>query len=58
MLEKLERVPVVETEWAMRVYAESFLLCPGEWCDFVSSSVLEFIEPVTESVKEQLRRWN
>jgi len=58
MLEKFEGVPIVENDWAMRVYADSFLLCPEQWRDFISSRVLEFIEPMTESDKEQLRRWD
>lgn len=58
MLEKTEDIPVVETDWTMRVYTDSFLLCPEEWREFISTRVLQFIDPMTESDKEQLRGWD
>ena len=58
MLQKVKGIPRVETDWTMRVYTDSFLLCPEEWRDYVSTRVLKFIEPMTESDKHQLRKWD
>ncbi len=58
MLEKAQGIPAIESDWTMRVYADSFLLCPEEWRDYVSERVLKFIQPMTELDKEQLRKWD
>ena len=58
MIEKIAGVPIIETDWTMRVYSDSFLLCPENWREYVSTRVLQYIDPMTESDKEQLRKWD
>ena len=58
VLQKASGVPVIESDWTMRVYTESFLLCPEKWRDYVAKRVLQFLEPMTEGDKEQLRSWD
>ena len=58
MLEKATGVPLIESDWTMRVYSDSFLLCPEKWRDYVANRVLQFIEPMTKEDKEHLRSWN
>ena len=58
ILQKASGVPVIKSDWTMRVYTESFLLCPEKWRDYVANRVLQFLEPMTEEDKEQLRSWD
>ena len=39
ILEKIKGVPIISTDWTMRTYPESFLLCPEEWRDYLNPSV-------------------
>jgi hypothetical protein len=48
----------VQSDWTMRCYQDSFLLCPPEWREYVETRVLEFIEPMTEDDCEDLRSWD
>jgi hypothetical protein len=48
----------VQSNWTMRCYQDSFLLCPPEWREYVETRVLEFIEPMTEDDCEDLRSWD
>lgn len=58
VLEKIERVPKVKTDWTMRVYTESFLLCPEEWRDYVSNRVSQYIDGMTDLDKLELQEWD
>jgi hypothetical protein len=58
VLEKIEGVPKVKTDWTMRAYTESFLLCPEEWRDYVSNRVSQYIDSMTDSDKLELQEWD
>jgi len=58
IIQKVGDIPKVKTDWTMRVYSDSFLLCHEKWREYVSSRVFKFIEPMTKSDKQELRGWN
>lgn len=58
VLEKIKGVPKIKTDWIMRSYTESFLLCPEKWRSYVSNRVSKYIEEMTDSDKLELQKWN
>ena len=58
VLEKIKGVPKIKTDWTMRSYTESFLLCPEKWRSYVSNRVSKYIEEMTNSDKLELQKWN
>ena len=58
MTSRLTYVQPIKKDWVMRVYAESFDLCPIEWRDYLKSRVTSFIPPMDEIDINELRSWN
>lgn len=58
ILNRITDLVKVDSDWTMRCYQNSFLLCPLEWREFISTRVLEFIQPMTEDDSEKMRSWN
>lgn len=58
VLNRVTDVVRVDSDWTMRCYQDSFLLCPPEWREYIATRVSEFIEPMTENDCEEMRSWN
>ena len=58
MTSRLADVQRINKNWVMRVYSDSFDLCPIEWRDYLRTRVTNFIQPMDESDINELKSWN
>ena len=58
ILDEVKSLRKINLDWLMKVYAPSFELCSPRWRDYISSRVLEFIQPMNEAEILEFKSWN
>ena len=58
ILNEVEDLKEIKSEWAMKVYQPAFDLCAPEWREYISNRVLRFIQPMDEKEELEFKSWN
>ena len=58
ILDEVKSLRKINLDWLMKVYAPSFELCSPKWRDYISSRVLEFIQPMNDAEILEFKSWN